>query len=186
MNIGSSMWKEGNYFAIDAYFKEGLKRKILTRLKKRICRIRRWYENSNIILFGDFNPDKIMTISKIENELNLKCNKQNKEIITIRQWRLGKESNSSLDYNIKLILKMNVFWVKMKYTKADIKFVPNCYIHSIFSSCFIGLSTFFAQEFIPLIYLNKDQILDCICTNSHQNSTLMIPNIHFNQNLLAV
>ena len=104
--------KEGNYFAIGAYFNEGLKRKILTQLEKLICRIRRWYENLNIILFRDFNPDKTMTISKIKNELHLKCNKQNKEIITRRQWRLGKESNSSLDYFMASSAVIEVEWLE--------------------------------------------------------------------------
>ena len=86
------------YFVIGAYFKQNSKAAIMEQIKRLLWRIRKTFINPTIILFGDLNPDKQMTIKIIETELKLKCNEINKLITTRTQSRLHEETTSTLNF----------------------------------------------------------------------------------------
>ena len=62
------------YFVIGAYFKQNSKVTIMEQIKRLLRRIRKTFINPTIILFGDLNPDKQLTIKIIMMEFKFKCN----------------------------------------------------------------------------------------------------------------
>ena len=78
--------------------KEGAKQVILEQLKNLLSRIRRKYQNPNIIVYGDFNTNQNWSIKKIEIITQLSWAKSNKVLITREQTRKDKWLKSTLDY----------------------------------------------------------------------------------------
>ena len=68
---------------IGAYFRFELRMKILFQIKQIIERIRKAYNNPNILLFCDLNPGG--KVDLIEKELNLKISTINSSLVTRKQ-----------------------------------------------------------------------------------------------------
>ena len=85
-------------FIIGIYFKQNYKQEIRTQTNNFIKRIKKTYENPEIFLFWDLNPDTKFTPELIEKTLNLKFWPQNKIVKTRQQKRLDVINESTLDF----------------------------------------------------------------------------------------
>ena len=93
-------WGTSNpVFIIGAYFKKEKRREILSQIKQIINRIRKVYNNPNILLFWDLNPWGKFTVKTVEKELNLSVSEINKNLIIIKQRRLNEVNESWLQFN---------------------------------------------------------------------------------------
>ena len=68
--------------------------KILFQIKQIIGRIRKAYNNPNILLFCDFNPGGKFTVNLAEKELKLKISTISSSMMTRKQKVLNTEKES--------------------------------------------------------------------------------------------
>ena len=86
------------YFIVGAYFQQSLKREILQKLNNLFNRIRNTYNNAEIILFWDLNPDKDFSPEAIKKTLKLNYSELNKNLITREEMIHSINWRSTLDY----------------------------------------------------------------------------------------
>ena len=109
----SSIRKEGKVIAyvIGIYRKTTLKREITQEISNILKRIRRKHQKISIIIYGDMNTNRKDNIEKLKNLWKLRCNPNNKMLITRTQMIKDKQTESTLDFimstdNIKNIRRI--------------------------------------------------------------------------------
>ena len=92
-------WGEADpIFIIGAYFKIEKQKIIIEQIKKMIKRIKRTFNNANILFFWDLNPRGKFTARYVAKELNLRISNMNEKLITRKQKHMNLNKESSLDF----------------------------------------------------------------------------------------